>query len=134
LIRISVPEDSDDISRLALAQYQQTPWTLDGVLPPVTAFHVCERQGRIAACCGYQRNGSTLLIVHVWAEFGFGGKRAAVELMKDLEGMADAEGRDLIFDTAPTNIGLQKAVEEHGCEPILDRWPRAVTYRRKARI
>jgi hypothetical protein len=70
--------------------------------------------------------------MHVWAEDGFSGRRAAVELMLDLEAMADAEGADLLFDTMPGNIGLRKAVEEHKCEsgPVHSG---AVEYRRKAR-
>lgn len=96
------------------------------------AFHVCERAGHIAACCGYRREKGTIRVMHVWGEDGFGGRRSAVELMKDLEMMADAEERDLVFDTMPSNLGLMKAVEEHGCQSTFTA--EAVHYRRKARV
>jgi hypothetical protein len=72
-------------------------------------------------------------VLHVWAEDGFSGRRSAVELMKDLESMADAEGCTLAFDVDRSNIGLQRAVEEHACQPSLD-FPGAVAYRRKAKV
>lgn len=132
MIRLSEPDDTDEISRLCLAQYRRTPWPFDGKFAPVEAFHVCERRGHIAACCGYARGVGTIHVMHVWAEDGFGGRRSAVELMLDLEAMADAEQRELAFDTMPENRGLMSAVEEHGCE-TLGSVDGAVVYRRKAR-
>ena len=133
VIRLSTPDDSAEIERLVLAQYRRTPWPLDGYFPIVQAFHVCERGDHIAACCGYRRDGQAIRVMHVWAEDGFGGRRAAVELMLDMEAMADAEGRDLVFDTMPENRGLRRAVAEHKCEPLLQE-PGAVTYMRKAKV
>jgi GNAT superfamily N-acetyltransferase len=132
MIRLSTPEDTDEIRRLALAQFLRTPWPMEGHFLNVEAFHVCERDGHIAACVGYWRHKNVLWALHVWAEDGFSGRRSAVELMKDLENMADAEGCTLAFDVDRSNIGLQRAVEEHGCEPSLD-FPGAVAYRRKAK-
>jgi N-acetylglutamate synthase-like GNAT family acetyltransferase len=132
LIRLSTPEDTPEIKRLALAQYLRTPWSQDGKFANVQAFHVCERQGHIAACCGFLQYHHTLWILHVWAEDGFSGRRAAVALMKDLKLMADASGLVLCFTVDQSNIGLQTAVEEHGCEPSFDEEPGAVAYRRKA--
>jgi hypothetical protein len=132
MIRQSVPADTDDISRLALAQYQRTPWPLEHAFFPADVFHVCVRAGHIAACCGFARVGNTLRVMHVWGEDGFGGRRSAVELMKDLEAMADAEGLDLLFDTMSENVGLQRAVEEHSCEPFLKG--DQIGYWRKARV
>jgi N-acetylglutamate synthase-like GNAT family acetyltransferase len=132
MIRHSIPEDTPEIARLALAQYQRTPWPLDGCFPVAEVFHVCERGGQIAACAGYRRDGETVRVMHVWAQDGFSGRRAAVELMEDLEAMADAEECDLVFDTMPENVGLQAAVAKHGCTS-LDGDHRAIAYRRKAR-
>lgn len=132
MIRLSEPEDTPEIQRLALAQYQRTPWPLEGFFPRTQAFAVCERQGHIAACAGYRYEGESIRVMHVWAEDGFSGRRAAVELMKDLEAMADAEGRDLAFDTMPENRGLRRAVEKHRCQPLLDD-AGAIAYRREAR-
>jgi hypothetical protein len=133
LIRHSLPEDTAEISRLAVAQYQRTPWPLEGYFPVVQTWHLCERQGCVRACCGFRIDGDTMRVMHVWAEDGFGGRRAAVELMLDLEAWADAGELDLVFDTMPENVGLQAAVEEHGCVrgPV---HPGAVEYRRKARV
>lgn len=130
VIRLSEPGDTPEIERLCLAQFARTPWK-PGVLT-VEAFHVCEREGHIAACAGYRYEGATIRVVHVWAEDGFGGRRAAVELMKDLEHMADAERCDLAFDTMPDNTGLRAAVEEHGCQAVSET-PGSVDYRREAR-
>lgn len=133
MIRLSAPDDSDEIERLALAQYQRTPWPLEGHFPVAEAFHVCERGGHIAACLGYRHDDEqTIRVMHVWAEDGFRGARAAVQLMLDMEALADASGVDLIFDTMPENVGLRTGVQEHGCEA------RSVTgsveYHRKARV
>ena len=133
MIRLSEPEDTPEIERLAIAQFARTPWPIEGFFPRTQAFHVCERQERIAACAGYRRDGAVIRVMHVWAEDGFGGRRAAVELMLDLKAMADAEGYDLVFDTMPENVGLRAAVAEHGCEPLLGEAPGAIAYRRKAR-
>ena len=133
MIRLSWPEDTPEIERLALAQYQRTPWPLAGKFPLAETFHVCEREGHLAACAGYRREGSEIRVMHVWAEDGFSGKRAAVELMCDLENMADAEGLDLVFDTMPENVGLRAAVEEHGCKSGFET-PGSVDYRRRAKV
>ena len=134
MIRLSTPEDNAEIRRLALAQYFRTPWEMEGCFLPAEAFHVCERGGHIAACIGFAHYGARMLwAMHVWAEDGFSGRRSAVELMKDLEGMADAEGCTLAFDVERANTGLQRAVEEHSCEPSFD-FPGAVSYRRKAHL
>jgi hypothetical protein len=133
MIRESRPADDSEIERLALAQYRRTPWPLDGAFPKPDLVHICERAGRIAACCGFRFERGAIRVMHVWAEDGFGGRRAAVELMLDLEALADAGGSDLVFDTMPSNLGLRKAVEEHGCEGEASR-PDAIVYRRKARV
>jgi hypothetical protein len=133
VIRLSTPDDTDEIRRLALAQYLRTPWSMQGNFGSVEAFHVCERRGHIAACIGYGRYRNVVWVLHVWAEDGFAGQRAAVELMKDLKAMADAEWMVLAFDVDRSNVGLQRAVEEHGCEPSLD-YPGVVAYRRKAKV
>jgi hypothetical protein len=132
MIRLSTPADDAEIRRLALAQYLRTPWEMEGTFLPAEAFHVCERHGHIAACIGFGHYGKRMLwALHVWAEDGFSGRRSAVELMKDLRNMADAEGCTLAFDVSRANTGLQRAVEEHACEPSLD-WPGVIAYRRKA--
>lgn len=133
MIRLSIPDDTGEIQRLAIAQYNRTPWPLEGHFLSAEAFHICERSGHIAACLGYRHDDEqTIRVMHVWAEDGFGGRRAAVELMLDMEALADASGVDLIFDTMPENVGLRAGVEEHRCEA------RSVTgsveYHRKARV
>jgi len=134
MIRHSWPEDTPAIQRLAIAQYQRTPWSLDGSFAIAHTFHVCERRGHIAACLGYRRDDDrTLRVMHVWAEDGFGGRRAAVELMLDMEAFADATEMDLVFDTMPSNVGLRAGVEEHYCE-VRSLHEQAVEYRRKAKV
>lgn len=131
MIRLSTQDDTAEIARLCQAQYERTPWPMDGTFPVAEAFHVCSRRGHIAACCGYRYDGDEIRVMHVWAEDGFGGKRAALELMTDLEALADASGMALVFNTTLENVGLQAAVEEHGCQSTFDGG--AVHYRRKAR-
>jgi N-acetylglutamate synthase-like GNAT family acetyltransferase len=134
MIRHSRPGDTAAIQRLALAQYQRTPWSLDGHFPVAQSFNVCERRGHIAACLGWRRDDiDTIRVMHVWAEDGFAGRRAAVELMLAMEALADAVGLDLVFDTMPSNVGLRGGVEEHGCE-VRSLHAEAIEYRRKARV
>jgi len=130
VIRLSEPEDTPEIERLCLAQFARTPWN-PGVLV-AEAFHVYDRDGHITGCLAYRRQGSEIQVIHVWVEDGFSGRRAAVELMTDLENMADAERCDLAFDTMPDNTGLRAAVEEHGCQAVSET-PGSVDYRREAR-
>jgi GNAT superfamily N-acetyltransferase len=132
MIRHSWPEDTAEISRLAVAQYQRTPWPEDMVFPQAMAFWVNQRAGHIAACCGYRWDGPEIRVMHVWAEDGFRGRRAAVELMKAIEAACDREGSSLMFTARTTNRGLRDAVEEHGCYsgPVHDE---TVEYRREAR-
>lgn len=134
MIRPSFPEDADEIARLAVAQYQRTPWPLDVPFAEAQAFLVNQRHGHIAACCGYRWDGPDIRVMHVWSESGFRGRRAAVELMKFMERSADADGSDLVFCTRVWNRGLRLAVEEHGCVPSPGEEPNAVSYRRKARL
>jgi hypothetical protein len=134
VIRLSTPQDTPDIARLALAQFKRTPWPPKGHFPMAEAFHICERHGRVAAALGYRHDDAqTLRVMHVWAEDGFSGRRAAVELMLDMEALADAAGFALVFDTMPTNVGLRTGVEEHGCEGRSIH-PEVVEYHRKARV
>jgi N-acetylglutamate synthase-like GNAT family acetyltransferase len=134
MIRFSRPEDTPDIARLAMAQYKRTPWSPEGRFPIAESFNVCERRGHIAACLGWRRDDvDAIRVMHVWAEDGFSGRRAAVELMLAMEALADAAGLDLVFDTMPSNVGLRAGVEEHGCEGR-SLHPEAVEYRRKARV
>jgi GNAT superfamily N-acetyltransferase len=131
MIRLSEPEDTDAIARLCLAQYQRTPWPPDGAV--ASAMHVCEhRSGRVIGALAYRHDGGSLYVIHVWTEDSFAGRRAGVELMTDLEAMADAEGLELTFTVGRSNLGLQHAVEEHACMP--QALGDAVYYRRKARI
>ena len=132
MIRQSTPDDMDEIVRLCDAQFRRTPWPTLGRHHVVQTFHVCEREGRIAACAGFRIDGHTLRVMHVWAGDGFGGRRAAVELMLDLEAWADAGEMDLAFDVTPENVGLQAAVAEHGCQSTLADG--AVHYRRRAKV
>lgn len=133
MIRLSWPDETAEIERLCLAQFQRTPWPADMVFPEAQAFMVNQRHGHIAACCGYRWDGKDIRVLHVWAEDGFRGRRAAVELMCDMEAAADVEGADLVFTARAWNRGLRKAVEEHGCEPSPGEDPDAVVYRRKAK-
>ena len=132
MIRTSEPEDTPEITRLAEAQYRRTPWPMDGFFPPVQTWHLCEHQGRVRACAGFRIDQDTMRVMHIWSEDGFGGRRAAVELMKDLEAWADAGEMDLVFDTMVSNRGLQRAVEKHECQSTFSAG--AVHYRRKARV
>jgi N-acetylglutamate synthase-like GNAT family acetyltransferase len=132
MIRKSTPEDTPEIARLALAQYQRTPWPADMVFPDVKAFIVNQRAGHIAACCGYRWDGRTIRVMHVWAEDGFSGQRAAVELMKLVQRLADEEGSELVFTARAWNAGLRNAVERHGCEGSPGEEPEQIVYRRGA--
>lgn len=132
-MRLSWPEDTPEIARLAVAQYQRTPWPADMVFPVPHEFVVNQRAGHIAACCGYRRDGNEIRVMHVWAEDGFSGRRAAVELMCGLERSADAEGVDLVFTARAWNSGLVKAVHKHGCKPSPGEEAGAVIFRRRAR-
>jgi hypothetical protein len=131
MIRHSWPEDTPVIERLAIAQYQRTPWPLDLPFPPAMAFLVNQRAGHVAACCGYRWDGPVIRVMHVWAEDGFRGRRAAVELMLHVERGAEREGSEIVFTAREWNHGLRKAVEEHGCEPFRGEEPEAVVYRRR---
>ncbi len=130
MIRTAEPRDQPDLDRLAIAQFTRTPWP-EGRFEAVTDIHVCERLGRVAGCVGFQRCLTGLFVVHCWVEDGFSGQRAAVDLLTDLRNLADCEGMDLTFVTAPWNRGLRAAVEKYGCESgSADE--RAVFYRRRA--
>jgi hypothetical protein len=132
MIRLSEPGDTDAITRLCLAQYQRTPWPPDSAV--ASAIHVCEhRSGRIVGCIVYRQDGGSIYVIHVWVEDGFAGRRAAVELMLDLEALADAERVELTFTAAAWNRGLLGAVQEHGCVPLAGDGDSAVFYRRKAK-
>ena len=103
------------------------------VFPPAMAILVNQRFGHISACLGYRWDGDTVRPMHVWAEDGFSGRRAAVELMRCLEASADADGLELVFTARAWNQGLRSAVEQHGCEPLVGEDAETVVYRRKAR-
>lgn len=132
MIRLSWPEDTDAICRLAIAQYQRTPWPLDMEFPTVHEFAVNQKHGHTSACCGYRQDGDVIRVMHVWAEDGFSGRRAAVELMKALKWHADSERATLVFTARASNSGLANAVKWHGCEPSLGEDPGTVIYRREA--
>jgi len=132
MIRPAEPHDQPDLDRLAIAQFCRTPWHQRGAFAQATDFHVCERAGRVVGCVGFQRSLTGIFVVHAWVEDGFSGRRAGVELLKDLRNLADAEGIDLTFTASPGNHGLREAVEKYGCEgECADR--NAVFYRRKAK-
>ena len=132
MIRLSWPEDTPEIQRLALAQFLRTPWPLDMVFPPTMVFLMNWHNGHAAACCGYRWDGEECRVLHVWAEDGLRGRRAAVELMLFMERAADITGLDLVFTARVWNDGLRSAVERHGCEPSPGEEAQAVIYRRKA--
>lgn len=132
-MRLSWPEDTSEIARLAVAQFQRTPWPLDMEFPVAHEFVVNQKAGHIGACCGYRRDGNEIRVMHVWAEDGFRGRRAAVELMHGMERSADAESCDLVFTARSWNTGLRNAVEQHGCNPSLGEDAEAVIYRRRAK-
>jgi GNAT superfamily N-acetyltransferase len=133
VIRPSWPEDTPEIQRLALAQYLRTPWPLEMQFPPAMAFLINWHNGHASACCGYRWDGDDIRVLHVWAEDGFRGRRAAVELMKHVERAADSEGLALVFNARVRNVGLRSAVERHGCEPSPGEDDQAVEYRREGR-
>jgi len=134
VIRESLPEDQADLERLCLAQYRRTPWPEDSAR--ATAIHVCLRGQRVVGCVCYRRGLGEIYVANVWVEDGLAGRRAAVELLKDLAAMADAEGTDLTFTAAWWNLGLRRAVERYGCASEDHPGVRsdAVFYRRKAKV
>lgn len=134
MIRPSWPEDTPEIQRLAVQQFIRTPWPLDMEFPPAKAFLINWRYGHAAACAGYTWDEYDIRVLHVWAEDGFRGRRAAVELMKHIERCVDADGIGLVFTARASNSGLVNAVKWHGCEPSLGEDPETVVYRRKAAV
>jgi N-acetylglutamate synthase-like GNAT family acetyltransferase len=133
MIRHSEPHDQPDLDRLAIAQFCRTPWVTDG--SRATAIHVCERGCRVVGCVAYRRYLAQIHVLHVWVEDGFAGQRAAVELLKDLAALADANGVDLVFTAAEWNHGLRRSVEKYGCEQkeAAGLEPDAVFYRRRSK-
>jgi hypothetical protein len=97
------------------------------------AFRIYERFGRITGCAAYRQDDDVISVIHVWVEDGFSGRRAGVALMLDFEWIADTEGLALRFDTASTNLGLQRAVEEHECMREPTNVPGVAYYHRPAR-
>jgi hypothetical protein len=50
-----------------------------------------------------------------------------------MEEAAEAEGSELVFTAGRGNVGLQHAVEEHGCQRVCET-PGSVVYRRRVRV
>lgn len=134
MIRLSWPEDTPEIARLAVAQYQRTPWPTDMVFPVPHEFVVNQKHGHIGACCGYRQDGNEIRVLHVWAEDGFRGRRAACELMLGMKKSADSDGCNIVFTARSWNTGLRNAVEQHGCNPLPGEEPDTVVYRREAAV
>ena len=135
MIRPSEPHDQPDLDRLAIAQWQRTPWVDSG--ERATHIHVCERyRARIVGCVSYRRYLAQIRVINVWVVDGFEGRRAAVELLKNLRDIADSEGSDLFFTVAEWNRGLRHGVEKYGCEQKAAEGllPDAVFYRRRSKV
>ena len=130
LIRDGAPGDTDEIVRLCAAQYARTPWPFEGPFYRATGIRVCERGGRIRACVVFRREEDTLRVMHAWADDGFAGRRASLDLLWDTDAWATRESLQIVFDTMPGNRGLQRAAAERGYQSTLSCG--AVHFRRNA--
>jgi hypothetical protein len=122
VIRDSTPDDEDAILRLAEAQYRRTPWAAD--IPLVKhGLRVCDR-GTITGALLYFV-GARLFVTQLWVADGFRGYRAAVELSRDAESIAEQMGKRVLFDVGIDNLAYQRAVTSAGYVPI------ALTFERR---
>jgi hypothetical protein len=123
MIRDSLPQDTDAIARLCIAQYRRTPWAED-IPATCHGWRVCDR-GEITGALSYFV-GARLFVTQLWVADGYRGYRAAVELSRDAEKMAEQMSKRVMFDVAIQNTAYQKAVVGAGYVPI------AVTFERRS--
>ncbi len=115
MIRDSVPSDSDEISRLCICQYKRLPWP---ICPEVvgTGWRVRSQGDTLSGAMCYSLS-DRLYVLYLWVEDNFAGYRAAVELSRDAEKLAEKFHKPLLFGIPVDNERFMKVVMGAGYAP-----------------
>ncbi len=116
MIRSSVLSDTDEIARLAIAQYRRLPF-LDMTPTHITGWRVRCDHYSLSGCYSYFI-GDFFYVTQLWVDDGFRGYRAAVELSRDAEELAKRVGRELRFEISEENTAYARVVATAGYVPI----------------
>jgi hypothetical protein len=118
-IRDAISEDAIEIDRLRRAQLARTPWWPKDPPKLPVQWRVKEVGGRLRGAIAFLFGGpgTELVAVDLWVDDGFAGRRAAVELSRDLEFIAGTYEAPLHFEIMLENTAIAQAIEEAGYEP-----------------